>query len=610
MSRIFGAFGAPNSAVELNAVAGRQLHGGRDGTSVLRGDTWSLGCNRLAVLDPRGGAQPYRCPRLPGIAVVFDGEIYNHHRLRRRLRARGHVFTDICDGSVLPALYAEHGTRFAEHLEGMFAIAVIDLRRRPRLVLATDDHGMKTLYHHTAPDGAVRFASELPGLLAFGQVPAVERAAALDEYLSVGTCADDRTALEGIRTLPPGTTAVANGFDGLRLHRRTIPATAPAAAPTPAPATAPVPDGAADLGDILRGEMARLTRADVPVCGVVTEGADSHLVNAMATRQLREVDGSPLHSFHVVYRGRSHSSVCAAARRSGTLHHDVVLDPDELVELLPRTIWHLGRPYADPAAPGRYALFRAVRGAGYTVALTAAGAGELFGAHERMRRALMTPPDRPWIGPYLDALASVPRPIRTSLYSADYRDYLRFRGTAAERLAETLRAGGEDRFRTLTAVETGWRLPAHDLRQIDHVSTAWSVEARFPYLQPAVSAFARNLSPRPTTGDTPLFQTAQRYLPASTLRRSARSTDVGADELLRPGSALMDLAQDILRETHLDERWDRTAISNLISTQARHPAPDTAAALWAVLVHELWRQELRVLRPAALHLALPEPVAA
>ncbi|MGW5421122.1 asparagine synthetase B family protein [Streptomyces sp. NPDC003943] len=603
MSRIFGAFGAPNSAVELNAVAGRQLHGGRDGTSVLRGDTWSLGCNRLAVLDPCGGAQPYRCPRLPGIAVVFDGEIYNHHQLRRRLRARGHVFTDICDGSVLPALYAEHGTRFAEHLEGMFSIAVIDLRRRPRLVLATDDHGMKTLYHHTAPDGSVRFASELPGLLAFGQVPAVERAAALDEYLSVGTYADDRTALAGIRTLPPGTTAVANGFDGLHLHRRTPPA--------PAPAAAQPPGGAADLGDILRGEMARLTRADVPVCGVVTEGADSHLVNAMATRQLRELDGGPLHSFHVVYRGRWHSSVCAAARRSGTLHHDVVLDPDELVELLPRTIWHLGQPHADPAAPGRYALFRAVRGAGYTVALTAAGAGELFGAHERVRHALMTPPGRPWIGPYLDSLAGVPRSLRTSLYSADYRDYLRFRGTAADRLAEILRAGGEDRLGTLATVETGWRLPAHQLRQIDHVSTAWSVEARFPYLQPAVSAFARSLSAHPATGDDLIFQTAQRYLPASTLRRSARSTDVSADELLRPGSALMDLAQDILRETHLDERWDPAAVSNLISTQARHPAPDTAAALWAVLVHELWRQELRVLRPAAVHhRALPEPVAA
>ncbi|MFF0430605.1 asparagine synthetase B family protein [Streptomyces sp. NPDC004327] len=596
MSRIFGAFGAPNTAVELNAVAGRQLHGGRDGTSVLRGDTWSLGCNRLAVLDPCGGAQPYRCPRLPGIAVVFDGEIYNHHQLRRRLRARGHVFTGTCDGSVLPALYAEYGTRFAEHLEGMFTIAVIDLRRRPLLVLAADDHGMKTLYYHTGPDGSVRFASELPGLLAFGQVPATERAAALDEYLSVGTYVDDRTALEGIRTLPPGTTALATGRDGLRVQRRTAPL--------------PASDGPADLGDLLYGEMARLTSADVPLCGVVTEGADSHLVNAIATRQLRELDDSPLRGFHVVYRGRWHSSVCAAARRSGTLHHDVLLDPDELVELLPRTVWHLGQPHADPAAPGRYALFRAIRGAGYTVALTAAGAGELFDGHERVQRALTTPPELPWIGPYLDSLASVPRTVRASLYSADYRDYLRFRGTAADRLAETLHAGRADRAAALSAVETGWRLPAHQLRQIDHVSTAWSVEARFPYLQPAVSAFAGSLRARPATGDTPLFTTAQRYLPAGTLRRSARSTDVTADELLRPGSALMDLAQDILRETHLDERWDRTAVSNLISAQSRHPAPDTAAALWAVLVHELWRQELRVLRPATVHLSLPEPVAA
>lgn len=112
MCRIFGSFSAgaarPDPG-ELAAVSARQRHGGPDEHDVLSGAGWSLGCDRLAVTDLRGGRQPYRLPHLPGIIAVLNGEIYNHRILRRELAARGHRFPDTCDGTLLPALYAEYG---------------------------------------------------------------------------------------------------------------------------------------------------------------------------------------------------------------------------------------------------------------------------------------------------------------------------------------------------------------------------------------------------------------------------------------------------------------------------------------------------------------------
>src|SRR3954469_24584737 len=106
MCRIFGHFGAQPAHHGMRLAAAAQRHGGPDAQSVISGDEWTLGNNRLAIMDPGRGSQPYR---LGDVVAVFNGEIYNHAELRRNLRARGHTFTDECDGSIIPALYLEHG---------------------------------------------------------------------------------------------------------------------------------------------------------------------------------------------------------------------------------------------------------------------------------------------------------------------------------------------------------------------------------------------------------------------------------------------------------------------------------------------------------------------
>ncbi|GGY59376.1 asparagine synthase (glutamine-hydrolyzing) [Streptomyces tanashiensis] len=594
MCRILGSFAAgadrPEPA-QLAAVSARQRHGGPDEHHVLSGPGWSLGCDRLAVTDPCGGRQPYRLPHLPGILAVLNGEIYNHAELRRALAARGHRFPDRCDGTVLPALYAEYGPAFAEHLDGMFAVALLDLRPgRTQLVLAVDDMGMKPLHlHHDPYDGSTRFASEIPALLAFEGVRISPREDALDTVLATRTSFSTHTALAGVDVLPPGATALVR------------------------PGTAPVvrrrgPHRAKPLGgtqDVLRHEVRRLARAEVPVCAVTSGGLDSGLVTALAAEHARETDAPPLHTFHLTYRGRWPDSEAAyarsVARRARTVHHEVAVDPDELGSLLTRTVRHLGQPNADPITLSTYALFRAVRQNGFTVALTGDGADELFGGYDRMRAAPAAPEGSDWAGAYADALSAAPRLLREHLYTANYRAYIADTGSAADRIAQELRSAeavGADRLTATTAFETRWRLPAYHLRRLDHLSMAWAVEARLPFLQPSVVTHARSLPVAARTGKRALYEAGAELLPPSVLRRPKQPFTLPVAAMLAPGGPLLDLVREMLSPARLvlggKIRADRAA--KLLARHLEHPTPQAALTLWSLAVHELWTEVVQGMR--------------
>ncbi|MFC9393046.1 asparagine synthase (glutamine-hydrolyzing) [Streptomyces sp. NPDC057027] len=592
MCRILGSFAAgadrPEPA-QLAAVSARQRHGGPDEHQVLSGPGWSLGCDRLAVTDPCGGQQPYRLPHLPGVLAVLNGEIYNHAELRRTLAARGHRFPDRCDGTVLPALYAEYGPAFAEHLDGMFAVAVLDLRPgSTQLVLAVDDMGMKPLHlHHDPYDGSTRFASEIPALLAFEGVRISPREDALDTVLATRTSFSTHTALDGVDVLPPGATALVRPGAAPVVRRRG-------------------PYRAAPLGDtqdVLRHEVRRLAQAEVPVCAVTSGGLDSGLVTALAAEHARETDAPPLHTFHLTYRGRWPDSEAAyarsVARRARTVHHEVAVDPDELGSLLTRTVRHLGQPNADPITLSTYALFRAVRENGFTVALAGDGADELFGGYDRMRAALTAGPD--WAAAYTDALSAAPRLLREHLYTSNYRAYIADQGSAADRIEQELRSAevvGADRLTAMTAFETRWRLPAYHLRRLDHLSMAWAVEARLPFCQPSVVTHARSLPTAARTGKRALYEAGAELLPTAVLRRPKQPFTLPVAAMLAPGGPLLDLVREMLSPARLvlggKIRADRAA--KLLARHLEHPTPQAALTLWSLAVHELWTEVVQGMR--------------
>ncbi|MFG2843035.1 asparagine synthase (glutamine-hydrolyzing) [Kitasatospora sp. NPDC048296] len=583
MCRIFGRLGGgPAGRADLARVSARQHHGGPDRQCVLTGDGWALGCNRLAVTDPHGGDQPYRLGHVleDGILVAFNGEIYNHAELRRRLLARGHRVPDRCDGSVLPALYAEYGPAFVEQLDGMYAIAVLDLRAaEPELLLATDPSGMKPLYYHRDGEG-LQFASELPALLAFPSVRRERWEPGLDQYLRHRTPLGERTVYRHVRTLPPAAVARFSRTAGLRIVRR----------PEPAGEVLPVDEAAAgrDTLAVLHREVGRLARADVPVAVVASGGLDSALVAALAGQHLPD-----LHTFTLVHPGRwpadERRYAAEVARHCGAVHHEVELDPAALPELLPRTVAHLGQPNADPITASSHALFAAVRAAGFTVALTGDGADELFGGYDRIRDAVATPAGQPWTGAYLDQVAAVPAALRRRLYTDEYRAEL-----VPDEDEPPLLPESDDRMAAIWRFETGLRMPAYHLRRVDHLSMACAVEVRLPYCQPAVRGLAHRLPGHLKVSGgrvkKPLYAAARGLVPDSVLRRPKQPFTLPVTAMLAPGQPLTAFARDVLAPERVrrDGRLRPDRVTALLDRQSAAPDDTTARAVWALLVHQLW----------------------
>ena len=180
---------------------------GPDGEGVWIDGPVGLAHRRLAIIDlSPSGAQPMVDEAL-GLAVVFNGCIYNHRELRAELERAGHVFASTSDTEVLLKGWAAWGEGMLDRLAGMFAFALWE-RATGRLVLARDRLGVKPLYLADVRTAALRFASTLPALVAGGGVDTAVDPVALHHYLSLHAIVPPpRTILRGVRKLPPATRA-------------------------------------------------------------------------------------------------------------------------------------------------------------------------------------------------------------------------------------------------------------------------------------------------------------------------------------------------------------------------------------------------------------------
>ena len=199
---------SPCVASMLEAMA----HRGPDGRGSIAFQGGAAGAMRLALVDLTDrGQQPIWSPD-KRVAILFNGEVYNHAEERARLAARGYPFHSSTDTEVVLALYLEQGLDFVLRLRGMFAIAILDWREsvpggRPTLVLARDPFGIKPLYlfEPKGPGGPLVFASEIRTLLASGLVPRKIDHQGLLDYLALGFVLQPRTILAGVRLLERGT---------------------------------------------------------------------------------------------------------------------------------------------------------------------------------------------------------------------------------------------------------------------------------------------------------------------------------------------------------------------------------------------------------------------
>jgi asparagine synthase (glutamine-hydrolysing) len=346
-------------------------HRGPDGEGLWIDGAVGLGHRRLSIVDVAGGHQPMAGPS--GTTwIVYNGEVYNHATLRQALEARGHRYRTRSDTETVLHLYDAHGERFVEHLDGMFAFALWDGARR-RLGLVRDRLGIKPLYYRL-DDEELLFASEIKAILAVMRDRPRLDAGVLPEFLATGYVAGEQTFFAGIRALEPGCALWWTPGEPVQPARYWRAPSAPAP-----PARAP----AHELRERLEHAVHSHLMSDVPLGLFLSGGLDSSALAGLMSRAVRE----PIRTFSVGFTEREADERPYArlvARAAGAEHREVVVSSADVLDALPRLVWHEDAPLAFPASVPLY-FVSTLAAAHVKVVLTGEGADELFLGYNRYR---------------------------------------------------------------------------------------------------------------------------------------------------------------------------------------------------------------------------------
>lgn len=582
----------------------------------------ALGHRRLSIIDPTPrGAQPMSWGN-ERYWITYNGELYNFRQLRTDLEREGIRFRTDCDTEVLLAMFAQYGPACLEHLNGIFAFAIWDAERG-ELFLARDRLGVKPLYYATE-NGRFHFASEVKALLPALPPPSVSHEA-LADYLTFLWTPDPDTLFEGISKLPPGN--YATYADGrLSIHEYWD-------------ITYEVEERSeAEWVEMVReGVQAAVRRqmvSDVPLGSFLSGGLDSSAIVAT-------MDGEEqVTTFTIGFdrKDLGHEIVpddLAYARRIGRLfnvsYNERILEP-QVVDLLPKLVWHLDDPVADPAAISTYLICSAARER-LKVILSGMGGDEVFAGYPRylaapigrvadltpmstrrfLRRALeprlsLGPPGR-LRGPRrnlmkalrgLDANPLERHLIYTSYYQREELERVfspELRGELVthdpfRRHREYLdRAPTDDRLNTLLYLDLKTYLPSLNLAYTDKLSMAASTEVRVPLLDNEMLTLTSRIPPglklRRLTRKYVLKRSFESVLPHDVVWR--RKAGFGAPIRAWLVGDLKPMVADLLAPAAVRERglFDPNEVTRVIRAN-EEGREDNALRIWSFLTLELW----------------------
>jgi asparagine synthase (glutamine-hydrolysing) len=587
------------------------VHRGPDEGAVHEEPDAGLVIRRLSIIDVAGGHQPYANEN-DTVHVVFNGEIYGFAQLRRRLEAAGHRFVTHTDGEVIVHAYEEYGTRFLEHLDGMFAFALWDAPRQ-LLVLARDRLGKKPLFYARHGDGAISFASELAALLLDDRIGRQVEPIALAEYLQFGYVPSPHSILRGVEKLEPGTCLTWSPGAAATVFRYWTLDFEPKHRISYAEAVEELEHRS------LEAVRARLV-SDVPLGMFLSGGVDSSYVLA----QMVAAGANPVESFAIGFpdsRYDERGYAAAIAQRLGSTHHEALVQPDDLVDLLPYLVRHYGEPFADPSAIPSFYVARMARQR-ITVALTGEGGDELFGGYYRHQATRLAAhldrlpgPTRAWArrgATRIGDPSGHPRSLRFLTYRAlrtielepgrRYAEWTAVMGPAerralSPRLAQAPHFDPPGRVRHpldhALAVDLSRSLPDQLLFKMDIATMASSLEARAPLLDYRlvewVARLPASFKQRGLQRKRLLRDALARHLPREMFERPKMGFTAPIPGWLR--GELYELLTDTLLGQASRQRGivEAAAMEDLI--RRHRDGEDHTRALWALLMLELWYQE-------------------
>jgi asparagine synthase (glutamine-hydrolysing) len=608
---------ASDEPVDLETIrrmARTMFHRGPDDEGYFFDRSLGFGFRRLSIIDLAGGHQPMSDAE-ESVWIVFNGEIYNYKELRAELGSRGHKFRTSSDTEAIIHGYKEWGTEVFNHLNGMFGVAIWDVKKR-KLVVARDAMGIKLIYYKLT-DGKLSFGSEIrPVLAAEDSRPTVDPSA-LNFFLKFRYTPSPLTIFQGVKKLAPGTMLVVE--NGKCREERWYDF-----APEPFAKQPSDTEATEQLLELYRGAVKRHLLSDVPVGILLSGGLDSGLLLALMNEHGRDWP-----SYTIGYgKGFADDELADAAETAkifSARHIAVQLDQNEFENALPRIVESLEEPVAASSIVPMYFVCQRAR-QDVKVALIGQGPDELFGGYTRhlgvhygnfwrglprgiqslaaamvsklprnetLKRGAHSLGIQDRLARYQNIFSLVPGEIVDGLFR-DHRQHpslVEYWQSLLPQMEKLDELGG------FQLLEIRSSLPDELLMYADKLSMAHSLEARVPYLDRTVVEFAQRLDSRfkVRLGERKWLhrRVCEKFLPRQILKRKKRGFAVNVVDAWFQSSAKGKISDVLLDNSSLMySTLDPTPVKKLLDDhQSRRQ--DNHKLLFSLVMFEQWLRGVR-----------------
>ena len=598
------------SRIDLRAWAETLHHRGPDEFGVFSSDTFGIGMRRLSIIDIKNGHQPI-FNESREIIAVFNGQIYNYKELAAMLRLRGHTLNSDSDGEVIVHLYEEFGELFVEKIDGMFAIALIDLVS-DSLFLYRDRFGKKPLVYEVAENGEILFASEIKSLLAINARGAEDVSTdSLGLYFALGYIPAPKTIFKNVLKLPPASYLKWNSGKHQVIKYWS-------------PEVKKNVDSMADNKEAARELIIEAIRkrlmSERPLGAFLSGGIDSSLVVAL----LSQMSPNQLETFSVGFEHIEYDETQYALEISkmyNTKHTEIILRDEEIFEGFMDAFNYFDEPFADSSWLATFLLSRVTSNA-VTVAMSGDGGDEAFGGY--MRYSLLNRYAKfgkiIWLAQALNHFHLIPmfllrgrakRLLDSTPASHStagmYEAMMTLTGVSTRKRIFKNRYEGaatfphswfKQKFESSSTAQVVMRANLYDINtylpddlmyKVDIASMASSLEVRAPFLDPTVVEFGLSLPPAQRVtdiGKVLLREIAYDYLPKKLIDRPKMGFGIPRSEWLS-GPLANILQESLFNSESVIYNWlDQREVEKLYS-EFRSGA-EVDGTLWSILCLELW----------------------
>ncbi|RDI44353.1 asparagine synthase (glutamine-hydrolyzing) [Falsibacillus pallidus] len=577
-------------------------HRGPDDDGYFADGHIQFGFRRLSIIDLEAGHQPltYENERY---WIIFNGEIYNYVELREELLNKGLTFQTSSDTEVIIALYSHMKEKAVEKLRGMFAFVIWD-KEEQVLFGARDHFGIKPFFYKE--DGnRTFFGSEKKSILLAMDEDVLDYDS-VQHYMTYQYVPEPKTMTKGIQKLEPGhyfTKKIGQPMDIKRYWKAAF-----------HPVSKPENEFIKEIKDVLFDSVNMHMRSDVPVGSFLSGGIDSSIIASIAKEHHPNIK-----TFSVGFERNGFSEIDVAketADKLGVENISYVITPEEYMKELPKIMWHMDDPLADPACVPLYFVAREAR-KHVTVVLSGEGADELFGGYNIYRepQSLEVFNKIPDAGKaMLRSLAKIlPEGVRgksfiergvtpmeeryignAKMFSEEekrellpkYRTGLDYTSITKPLYSETFGYDPVDRMQYID-IHTWMR--GDILLKADKMTMANSLELRVPFLDKNVFDVASKIptSLKTANGTTKyiLRKAAEGVVPDHVLTRKKLGFPVPIRHWLK--DEMNEWAKNIIRESETDHIINKQVVLNLLEEHCQGKA-DNSRKIWTVLVFMIW----------------------